>query len=73
MDEQFIKINLQEKIPESVEVDGCCVSEVLQWCINQVLVENSKATRRENVLILKKIQEAIDWVKTRNQNIELGR
>lgn len=70
---EFINVKLQVGDPKTVGINGCCVMDVLQWCQQQIAADNAKTVRRENALILKKIQEGIDWIKTRNQNIELGR
>lgn len=70
---EFINIKLQSGDAKTAGINGCCIIDVLQWCQQEIALENKNITRKENGLILKKIQEAIDWVKTRNQNIELGK
>lgn len=71
--EDFINIKLQEGDPKKDGINGCCIDEVFMWCSQQIAKENANNEKKENTMILKKIQEVLDWIKIRSQNIELGK
>lgn len=65
---EFIKISLQEGDPKENGINGCCVGDVLTWCLQTIAEQNIKETKKENTLILKSIDNAIFWLKSRNSN-----
>lgn len=71
--EEFINVKLQEGDPKKDGINGCCLDDVLTWCMQQIAADNTATPKKENIMILKKIQEVLDWIKIKNQNIELGK
>lgn len=68
MENEFIKITLQDGDPKKDGINGCCVEDVLKWCLQVVANQNIENHKKENNLILKSIDNAIFWFKSRNSN-----
>lgn len=68
MENEFIKITLQDGDPREKGINGCCVGDVLTWCLRVIAEQNIKKNKKENNLILKSIDNAIFWLKSRNSN-----